>query len=116
VLSSAGTQDVNNNAIVGTFCNSNSASGTLTLFTSAASSVSGSVTNNNNNNFSNITVSGPASILGWVNTDAGSGTKNIQNNTFSKWTGLNSPTGAFTALTVNITGTTNAVSDNKLTH
>jgi hypothetical protein len=51
-----------------------------------------------------------------VNTDAGSGTKNIQNNTFSKWTGLNSPTGAFTALTVNITGTTNAVSDNKLTH
>jgi hypothetical protein len=52
VLSSAGTQDVNNNAIVGTFVhNSNSASGTLTLFTSAASSVSGSVTNNNNNNF-----------------------------------------------------------------
>jgi hypothetical protein len=49
-----------------------------------------------------------------VNTDAGSGTKNIQNNTFSKWTGLNSPTGAFTALTVNITGTTNAVSDNKI--
>jgi hypothetical protein len=44
-----------------------------------------------------------------VNTDAGSGTKNIQNNTFSKWTGLNSPTGAFTALS--ITGTTNAVSD-----
>jgi hypothetical protein len=32
----------------------------------------------------------------------------------SKWTGLNSPTGAFTALTVNITGTTNAVSDNKI--
>jgi hypothetical protein len=67
-----------------------------------------SVTNNNNNNFRILR---KASILGWVNTDAGSGTKN-KNNTFSKWTGLNSPTGAFTVLS--ITGTT-TVSDT-ITH
>jgi hypothetical protein len=37
---------------------------------------------NNNNNFSNI-VSGTATIAGWLNTDAGNGSKTIQGNTFS---------------------------------
>jgi transcription elongation factor len=64
--------------------NSASASGALALFTSStATSSIGSVINNNNNNFSNITVSGTATIAGWVNTDAGNGSKTIQGNTFS---------------------------------
>jgi hypothetical protein len=51
------------------------------LFTSStATSAIGSVINNNNN-FSNITVSGTATIAGWVNTDAGNGSKTIQGNT-----------------------------------
>jgi hypothetical protein len=47
---------------------------------STATSSIGSVINNNNNNFSNITVSG-TTIAGWVNTDAGNGSKTIQGNT-----------------------------------
>jgi hypothetical protein len=107
-VSGSGTQDVNNNSIVTAFVrNAASASGALTLFTSAASSVSGSVINNNNNNFSNITVSGAATIAGWVTTDAGSSTKTIQNNTFSNWTG---GTGAITAL--NLSGNSNTTTGN----
>lgn len=107
IVPSTGTQNVNNNAIVTAF--TKNAGGTLTLFTSSASSASGSVINNNNNNFSAITVSGATTIAGWINTDAGSSTKNIQNNTFSNWTG---GTSAITALSVSLTGTSNIVSDN----
>jgi hypothetical protein len=51
VLSSAGTQDVNNNAIVGTFVLIAILPLERLLCLPVASSVSGSVTNNNNNNF-----------------------------------------------------------------
>ena len=108
VLSATGTQNVNSNSISGTF-NKGGASGAVTLFSSAATSAAGSITNNNNNNFSNITVNGAATIAGWVNTDAGSFTKHIQNNTFSNWTG---GTGLITAMSVNLTGSNNATSGN----
>lgn len=102
-----GTQNVNSNSISGTF--TKAAGGTLTLFTNAASSVSGSVINNSNNNFSNITVTGATIIAGWVNTDAGSPTKTISGNTFSNWSG---GTGAINAMNINITGAGNATTGN----
>ena len=110
ILSATGTQNVNNNSIVTSF-NKTVAGGTVTLFTTAATSVAGSVTNNNSNNFSNINVTGATIIAGWVNTDADAGTftKNIQNNTFSNWTG---GTSAITAISVNLTGTGNATTGN----
>ncbi len=108
VVPATGTQNVNSNSIGGTFVKSG-AGGTLTLFTSIASSVSGAVINNNNNNFSNITVSGATVIAGWVNTDAGASAKTIQNNIFSNWTG---GTGAINGMNINLTGTTNAVTGN----
>jgi hypothetical protein len=52
------------------------------------------VTNVYNNNFSNNTI---AVLLFWVGEYRSlSGTKIIKTTPFSKWTGLNSPTGAFT--------------------
>ncbi|MEO5892083.1 MAG: hypothetical protein ABIQ31_17680 [Ferruginibacter sp.] len=107
-LAASGTQDVNNNSIVGGF--TKAAGGSVTLFTNTTASVAGSVTNNNNNNFSNITVTGATSIAGWVNTDGGNpAAKNIQNNTFSNWT---AGTSAVTAISINFTGINNSVSGN----
>lgn len=109
IVSGTGTQNVNGNSISGTF--SKASGGTITLFTSSASSLSGSVINNNNNNFSNITANGTSVIAGWVNTDAGASSKTIQNNTFSNWTG---GTGNVTAMSVNITGANNATTGNAI--
>ena len=72
VFQPLGTQKRDGNSIVGTFTrNSRSVSGALHLCLQVhrKSSVSGAVISNNNNNFSNITVSGTATIAGWVNTD-----------------------------------------------
>jgi hypothetical protein len=109
VLSGTGTQNVNNNSISGSF--TKRAGGTITLFTSSAASLSGSVINNNNNNFSNITVTGATTIAGWVNTDAGASTKTIQGNTFTNWAG---GTAAITGMSLALTGTANAVTANTL--
>ncbi len=110
VVPATGNQVVDDNAIVGTFTRiSTATSGALTLFTSTATNATGSVISNSNNDFSNITVSGAATIAGWVNTDAGSSLKTIQGNIFSNWTG---GSGTIIALTVNVTGTTNATVDN----
>ncbi|MEO5890247.1 MAG: hypothetical protein ABIQ31_08340 [Ferruginibacter sp.] len=109
-VSASGSQNVNSNSIAGTF-NKAGAGGTVTLFTSTATSLPGSVINNNNNNFSNITVTGATIIGGWINTDAGGSNKTIQNNTFSSWTG---GTSTITAMSVNITGTTNATTGNSI--
>jgi hypothetical protein len=79
-----GNQDVNSNSIVGFVRNSSSAVVAFVYQFNKLRSI-GSVINNNNNNFSNITVSGTATIAGWVNTDAGNGSKTIQGNTFSNW-------------------------------
>ncbi|MBC7937619.1 MAG: hypothetical protein H7Y86_19900 [Rhizobacter sp.] len=107
VMPASGTQNVNNNAIVTAF--TKRAGGTVTLFTSSATSVAGSIINNNNNDFSNITVLAATTIAGWVNTDAGAPTKTIQNNIFSNWVG---GTSSITAMSVNISGTSNATTGN----
>ncbi|UAY51277.1 hypothetical protein [Ferruginibacter albus] len=112
IVSSAGTQNVNNNSITGTFTKA-AAGGTVTLFTSTASSLAGAVINNNNNNFSNITVTGGTTIAGWVNTDAGASTKTIQNNTFYNWSG---GTGSVTGMSANITGTGNSITGNTISN
>ncbi len=113
-VSANGNQVVDDNAIVGSFSRSNTAtSGQLTLFSSSASSVSGSVISNSNNDFSNITVYGAATINGWVNTDAGASSKTIQGNIFSNWTG---GTGSITGMSVNITGSNNATVANLISN
>ncbi|MEJ7738951.1 MAG: hypothetical protein WKF97_16115 [Chitinophagaceae bacterium] len=114
IVPATGNQVVDDNAIVGTFTRTGTAtSGALTLFTSTATNATGSVISNSNNDFSNITVSGAATIAGWVNTDAGASLKTIQGNIFTQWTG---GTGAITGLTVNITGTTNATVSNLISN
>ncbi|MDQ3022343.1 MAG: hypothetical protein M3R36_17500 [Bacteroidota bacterium] len=96
-LSAAGIQNVNSNSIVTAF-NKGGAGGTITFFTSNASSVAGSIVNNNNNNFSNITVTGATTIVGWSNTDGGSPFKAIKNNIFRNISGGSS---AITIMTIN---------------
>ncbi|MDP2423181.1 MAG: hypothetical protein Q8M23_02435, partial [Bacteroidales bacterium] len=113
VMPANGVQNVNSNSIVTAFTRT-AASGAITLFTSTLSTANTSVTvNNNGNNFSNITISGTATILGWINTDAGttSPVKTIDGNTFSNWTG---GTGAITAMNVNITSANNAIRNNNI--
>ncbi|MEO6834275.1 MAG: hypothetical protein ABI169_18850, partial [Chitinophagaceae bacterium] len=108
---SGGLQNVNNNGIVGSF--SKASGGSVTLFTSAGTSVSGSTINHNGNNFSNISVAGATTIGGWVVTDLGAATRTIQNDTFQNWTGV---TGAITVLNVNITSSSNATTANLISN
>ena len=107
IVPGTGTQDIDSNAIVGTF--SKAAGGTVTLCTASAASVTNSIINNNNNNFSNITLTGATTMAGWVNTDAGNSTKTIRNNVFSKWS---IGTGSTTVLNVSLTGINNATNGN----
>ncbi|MDQ6844931.1 MAG: hypothetical protein M3Z92_11345, partial [Bacteroidota bacterium] len=114
VVSATGNQVVDDNSIVGTFTRTNTAtSGTLTLFTSTATNATGSIISNSNNDFSNIIVSGTATIAGWINTDAGSSLKTIQANIFSNWSG---GTGTITALTVSLSGATNSTVSNLISN
>lgn len=110
-VSGTGTQNVNNNSISTSF--TKRAGGTITLFTSSLATASGGVVNNSNNNFSNITVTGATTIAGWVRTDAGAGEKNIENNTFSNWSG---GTSAITVMNVNLSGSSSHVSGNILSN
>lgn len=89
--------NINGNSIVTAF-NKTGAGGTVTFFTSNASSALGSQINNNNNNFSNITVTGATAIAGWSNTDGGTPLKSVNNNTFSNIIG---GTSAITVLNLN---------------
>ncbi len=107
-LPSGGTETTNNNSIVGTFTR-DATSGAITLYTNAATSNANSTSNFSNNNFSNITISGAATISGAINTDAGTSTKIVDGNTFSNWQG---GTGAITALSVNLTGSGNQTKNN----
>jgi hypothetical protein len=113
VMPADGVQDVNGNSISGTFTRI-PLTGDLTLFTStSATGNPGVIVNHKNNNFSNISVSGSATIAGWVNTDAGLGlvTNTIEGNTFSNWTG---GTGTIIALDVNIASPDNVTRGNNI--
>lgn len=96
-LLATGTQTVSNNSIVTAF-NKAGAGGTVTCFTTNASSVAGATVTQSNNNFSNITVTGATTLVGWSNTDGGTANKTISGNTFSNWTG---GTSAITAMNLN---------------
>ncbi|AWG20476.1 hypothetical protein FFWV33_02490 [Flavobacterium faecale] len=115
VMPANGVQNIDNNSIVTGFVrNAAATSGALTLFTSGATTNNtGVVVTNNNNNFSNITVSGASTILGWVNNDAGTGNvdKTIYNNKFENWT---AGSGGVTALNVNIVSEMNKVYANSI--
>jgi hypothetical protein len=115
IMRANGTQNINYNQIVGSFTNSAS-SGSLTLFFSTASTTVNNVSvNHNNNDFSNITVSGSTSILGWVSTDLGTGsvTRYLRNNVFRNW---NAGTGAITAINVNVNNSSNATNNNLISN
>ncbi|MFY7664747.1 beta strand repeat-containing protein, partial [Flavobacterium sp.] len=109
-LTSTGSKTINNNSIVTGF-NKTGAGGTLTLHFDNANSVAGSTVSNNGNNFSNITVSGSTIIDGFRNTDGGSPTKNVQNNTFTNWT---AGSGAVVALTVSFNAAAQTVCSGNL--
>ncbi|MBK7909741.1 GEVED domain-containing protein [Candidatus Pollutiaquabacter sp.] len=100
-----GTQTIQANAINTAF-NKTGAGGTVTFFTSGASTVAATVTIlHRNNNFSNVTVTGATTITGWNNTDGLStslNNKTYQNNTFSNITG---GTSAITIMNLNYGGT-----------
>lgn len=111
-LPTNGIQTVSNNQIVGSFVRADVTTGALTIFSStAATTNSGAVVNHTDNNFSNITVSGAATITGWVNTDLGTGepNKTISGNRFENWTG---GAGAITVLTAGISSLNSRFSNN----
>lgn len=93
---------VNNNSIVTAFSKSVSG-GSITFYNSAnASAPTSCIESNTGNNFSNITVIGTTSILGWINTNGSTvtpfgPTKTVTGNTFST---ISAGTGAATLLTV----------------
>ncbi|MGO4822579.1 MULTISPECIES: LamG-like jellyroll fold domain-containing protein [unclassified Flavobacterium] len=94
-----GSQTVSDNKIVTAF-NKGGAGGTVTLFTSTALTTAAGVTvTHQNNDFSNITLTGAATIAGWVHTDAGQSTKSFSDNVFNNWT-----TGGAAVTGMNING------------
>jgi hypothetical protein len=99
-LPANGTKNVNGNNIVTAF-NKLGAGGTVTLFTDNGSDPATAINNTNNNNFSNITVTGATTIAGFNNTNGGTPTKSVSNNTFSNWIG---GTSQITGFTVSFSG------------
>lgn len=113
VIPANGSQTISGNSIVTGF-NKSGAGGTVTLFTSTASTVaSGIAVTHTNNNFSNITLTGATAIAGWVHTDAGVSTKTFTGNTFNNWT---TGAAAITGLSVSGFGATSSVSNNTVTN
>lgn len=90
-LGATGTKIIKDNAIVTSFIKTGG-SGFMYFYLDIGSSVAGATITNEGNNFSNITINGAITLMGWVNSD-GSGTvptKNIFNNTFSNITASSS--------------------------
>lgn len=114
-LSATGSKNINNNSIVGSFAKT-AAGSFIRFYGDGASSVAGSIINNNNNNFSNVTVVGNTSIVGWSNQDgldpSDSGAKTFSNNTFDNITG-----GTGNVVIADLDwGLTNVISDNTFTN
>ncbi|MES2774434.1 MAG: T9SS type A sorting domain-containing protein [Bacteroidota bacterium] len=111
-MPAGGSQTVSGNSIVTGFTKTG-AGGSLILFTTNASSPTGTTSINSNNNFSNITITGATTNGGWVNRDGVSTisgpVKTITNNTFSNWT---NGTSIVTVLTENAGSATSVVSGN----
>jgi hypothetical protein len=103
-----GSKNVNNNAVVTGFTKTG-AGGTVTFFTDNGSDVAGFINNSNDNNFSNITVTGATAVTGISNTNGGSPTKTVSNNTVSNITG---GTSAILGITINFDGGTTTATGN----
>lgn len=108
-----GVKNVNNNSIVTGFARTGT-SGSLLLVSDNGSSVTGSVSNCQNNNFSNITLTGTASITGLNFTDGGtSPAKNFTGNTFNNWT---VGTGAVNVMNITYLNGVSTLSNNTITN
>ncbi|MFT3911087.1 MAG: T9SS type A sorting domain-containing protein [Ferruginibacter sp.] len=102
----------NNNSIVTGFARGSA--GSITLTTSNSTSAAGSILNMTGNNFSNITVTGSSTLLGFNNTDGGVGTiKTITGNTFNNWQGT---TSTITGMLINYFNGASSVSSNNITN
>ncbi len=112
VPASGGTQTISSNSIVTAF-NKTGAGGTVTFFSSNASSVTGSIINFQNNKLSNITVTGATGFTGINNTDGGSPTKTITGNKFDNISG---GSGTMNPITVNFFGGSSSVSTDTITN
>lgn len=113
-LPANGIQTINSNSIVTAF-NKTGAGGTVQVYlaSTAPSSPATATHTANLNNFSNITVTGATTIIGWSNLEGAPGpTKNITNNTFSNWVGGSS---AITAIATQWSGNTD-ISNNTISN
>ncbi len=112
LLSSTGVMNINGNSIVTGF-NKSVAGGTVTFFSSNASSVNGAVCNMNNNILNNITLTGATGFTGISNTDGASAVsgpvKTITGNQISV-SGL--PTGTIVPYSINFSGANSIVGSN----
>jgi hypothetical protein len=110
-----GSQTINSNSIVTAF-NKGGAGGTVQIYLASTtpSSPSGTTHTANLNNFSNITVTGATTLIGWSNLEGAPGpTKAITNNTFSNWTGGSS---SITVITTQWSGGTSSITGNTITN
>ena len=103
---------MSNNSIVTGF--TRTSAGALTISTSNSTSGTGSVCNYINNNFSNITLTGASTVLGFNNTDGGAGsTKTVTGNTFNNWSGT---TNAITCMNFTYWNGVSSLSNNTITN
>ncbi len=105
-------KNVNNNSIVTAFAKTG-AGGSVTFFVDNGSDVSTSTNNSNNNTFTNITVSGAATVTGVGNTNGGAPIKNVVGNTVGNITG---GTGAIIGLSINFDAGTTTVTSNTVSN
>ncbi|OYU96730.1 MAG: hypothetical protein CFE21_00130 [Bacteroidetes bacterium B1(2017)] len=88
-IPTTGSLVMNSNSIVTGF--TRTSAGSTTLTTCNSTSGTGAICNYTNNNFSNITLTGSSTTIGFNNTDGGTGsTKTITGNTFNNWSGTTS--------------------------
>jgi hypothetical protein len=113
-LPANGVQTINNNSIVTAF-NKAGAGGTVQVYLASTTPSSPTTASHTatGNNFSNITVTGATTLIGWQNLEGAPGpTKTITGNTFNNWTGGSS---AITGIAVQWSGTT-TISNNIFTN
>jgi hypothetical protein len=93
-LPAGGSLTVNNNSIVTAFTKANG--GSVTCYTSTSgTSPAGSTKTAQNNNFSNVTLAGTTTVVGWRDTEGATAegpSKTISNNIFSNWSNIGSGT------------------------
>lgn len=114
-LGATGTKIIKDNAIVTSFTKTGGG-GFMYFYLDIGSSIAGATITNEGNNFSNITINGATTLMGWSNSD-GSGTvptKNIFNNTFSNISNIN-PSGS-AVFPLQVTNGTGSIYSNTITN